>query len=162
MAIINTKDYYLSFCLGSEFYAIVVYDVLEVLPTQIITPVPKAPLSVLGIINFRGEILPVIDFKTKLSIRSDSDCKKVIIVLELSLHDSKILAGILVDGVKDVLEIALKDMKHMPEVGIEYKAEFLSGIYKSEEGFISILDVNKIFSEEELLKINDNMVDAPV
>lgn len=160
MATVNMKDYYLSFRLGSELYAIVVYDVLEVLPMQVITPVPKAPEAVLGIINFRGEIIPVIDFKTKLSIRTNSDVKRAIIVLEVTMRDTKFYSGILVDGVSDVLEISLKDIKHMPEMGVEFKAEFLTGVYRSEETFISILDINKIFSEEEIMRINENVTDT--
>ena len=160
MANINTKDYYLSFMLGKEMYAFVVYEVLEVLPYQDITPIPKAPQSVLGIINFRGEILPVIDFKKKLMIRKESDLKKVIIVIEVVVQKTKILLGILVDGVKDVLEINQKDIKNMPEFGVEFKTEFLSGIYKSEEGFISILDINKIFSDDEILHLNDKIVNS--
>jgi purine-binding chemotaxis protein CheW len=157
MATVSTRDYYLSFALGRELFAIQVNDVLEVLPMQDITPVPKTNTSVLGIVNFRGEILPVIDFKKKLKIKPVTNAKTVIVVLEVEMKPANVLIGILVDGVNDVFEITLKEIKQIPEIGMKFKAEFLSGIYKSGERFISLLDIHKVFSREEILNMDSKV-----
>ena len=154
MAAVSLKDYYLSFNLGKEIFAIKVQSVLEVLPVQTITPVPKTSTIVLGIINFRGEIVPVLDFKKKLSIKPVAGSKHVIIVVEIELQPVNVLVGILVDGVNDVFEIALNDIKQIPDIGIKFKAEFLSGIYKTGEKFLSLLDIQKVFSREEIMTVN--------
>lgn len=158
MATVSTKDYYLSFALGGELYAMKVNDVLEVLPYQAITPVPKSNTAVLGIINFRGEILPVIDFGKKLKIEASSQSGGAIVVLEVVVDAMKVLIGILVDSVNDVFEIALKDIRQMPEIGLQFKAEFLSGIFKSDDRFISLLDMHKVFSQDEIINMNNNII----
>jgi purine-binding chemotaxis protein CheW len=134
-----------------------VNEVLEVLPYQAITPVPKSNTTVLGIINFRGEILPVIDFSKKLNMEATSPSGGVIVVLEIVINGLKVFIGILVDRVNDVFEIALKDIRQMPEIGLQFKAEFLSGIFKSDDRFISLLDMHKVFSHEEIAQMNNNI-----
>jgi purine-binding chemotaxis protein CheW len=151
---INT---YLSFIVYSELYAVNVTKVLEVLEEQSITSVPNAPDYIKGIINFRGDVVPVFESRKKfnLPIRPE-DASYVIVVLDLS-HETEIFRiGAVVDRVKDVITIDEKDIKPVPHMSKEYNTEFLEGIYKQGDNFILLLDVEKVFTGKELQSIKDS------
>jgi purine-binding chemotaxis protein CheW len=145
------KSYYLSFKLDKEIFAVSVYKVLEVLQKQNVTQVPKAPEYIRGVINFRGEILPVVETRTKFNMpEREEDGKYVIIVLDLQINGHKLILGAMADGVKDVLEIKEEDIKDVPEMGSNYNTEFMEGMLKVDEGFIMVLDIDKVFSVEDV------------
>jgi len=145
------KTAYLSFKLGDEIFAVSVHKVLEVLEIQKITKVPRTADYIKGVINFRGEILPVIETRKKFNIPdADSTKGSVIIVLDLIPKGKAIQLGAIADGVKDVLEIADHEIKAVPELGSRYNTEFLQGMLKTEDGFIMILDMDKVFSVDEV------------
>jgi purine-binding chemotaxis protein CheW len=145
------KNTYLSFIIGDELYAVNVFKVLEVLEKQSISRVPNAPHYIKGIVNFRGDIVPVFESRDKfnLSARPDS-ASYVIIVLDLSKDSEQFRIGAIVDKVKDVLEIDDKDIKAVPTMSKEFNTKFLHGIYKLENKFILLLDVEKVFTDEEV------------
>jgi len=145
------KNSFLSFMLGNELFALNVKYVLEVLENQRITRVPKTPDYIRGVINFRGEILPVIHTHIKFNMKYTFDEEKaVIIVLDFQLFDRKVLLGIMADMVRDVLEIPDNQVLSVPELGSSYNTDFLTGMWKTAQGFIMILDAEKVFSIEEL------------
>jgi len=150
------KNTYLSFIVGDELYAVSVSQVLEVLEKQSITRVPNAPEYIKGIINFRGDIVPAFESRSKFNLpeRSD-DASYVIIVLDLSKENEIFRIGAIVDRVKDVLEIDDTDIKPVPAMSKEFNTEFLQGIYKLKDGFILLLDVEKVFTGEELNAIKE-------
>lgn len=153
------KTHYLSFKLDKEIFAVSVYKVLEVLQMQKVTLVPKAPDYIKGVINFRGEILPVIETRTKFNMPERQESEKyVIIVLDLKVNNQKIILGAIADGVRDVLEINEEDIKDVPEMGSNYNTEFLSGMLKKDDGFIMILDIDKVFSVEDLSIMTETTV----
>lgn len=147
----NGNLYYLSFHLGKEVFAVSVNKVLEVLEKQHITEVPKMPDYIKGVINFRGDILPVLETRTKFNMpdRAD-DSKYVIIVLDLEYNDRSIALGAIADSVRDVLEINPSDIKPVPELGSEYNTEFLKGMIKTDKGFLMILEIDKVFETADL------------
>ncbi len=148
---IFNKIAYLSFNLGNEIFAVSVQKVLEVLEVQKITRIPKTPDFVKGVINFRGEILPVVDTRMKFNLNATvMTSKSVIIVFDLSTNEKEMMLGALADSVKDVLEIRDEDILPVPELSSDYNAEFLRGMIKVENGFIMILNIEKIFSIDEL------------
>ena len=150
---INT---FLSFTVCDELYAVNVTKVLEVLEKQNITRVPNAPDYIKGIINFRGEVVPVFESRKKfnLPVRPD-DASYVIIVLDLS-HDNEIFRiGAVVDRVKDVISINDQEIKPVPPMSKEFNTEFLEGIYKQGETFIMLLDVEKVFTGDELSALKE-------
>jgi purine-binding chemotaxis protein CheW len=145
------KKVFLSFRLGKETFAVSVKKVLEVLQKQHITEVPDVPPYIRGVINFRGDILPICDARLKFSIESITDDEKhVIIVLDLENNNQRLRIGAIADGVKDVISIEETDIKPVPEMGLRYNAEFLTGMIKSGEGFIMILNVDKVFTTDEV------------
>jgi len=157
MSEINSeKKAYLSFELNGEIFAITVNNVLEVLENQKLTKVPKAPFYIKGVINFRGEILPVIDTRVKFNMpEKEMDGKSVIIVFDIDLSDKKLFIGGIVDGVKDVIEIADNEIKPVPDMGTKYNSDFIIGMIKNEDQFIMLLNIEKVFSTEEIVNITE-------
>jgi purine-binding chemotaxis protein CheW len=146
-----TKQAYLSFRLSKELFAVNAFKVLEVLEQQTITEIPQTPDYVLGVINFRGEILPVFDTRKKFNMPDKLENQKfVIIVLDLNINGQQVFIGTTADGVKDVIEIDEKEIKAVPEVGSSFNIEFMDGIIYRDNGFIMLLNVDKIFSEENV------------
>lgn len=145
------KNTYLSFIVGDELYAVNVSKVLEVLEKQTISRVPNAPHYIKGIVNFRGDIVPVFETRDKFNLptRIDSDTY-VIIVLDLSKNAETFRIGAMVDKVKDVLEIDDTEIKPVPTMSKEFNTKFLHGIYKLNNNFILLLDVEKVFTTEEI------------
>ena len=145
-----TKNSYLSFGLSNEMFAVSIYKVLEVLLKQRITEVPNAPETIRGVINFRGEILPIVRLRKKLSMPDrDDNLKYVIIVLELQIENKTVKIGAMADNVKDVIEINEDELHDIPTDGINYDTKFIEAMKKSDEGFIIILDIEKIFSSKK-------------
>lgn len=152
-----TKEHYLSIKLETELFAISVHKVLEVLQMQHVTKVPNVPEFIKGVINFRGEILPVVDARHKFNmVKRDDQEKYVIIVLDLNYNNKNMMLGVIVDGVKDVFELAASDIKEVPDLGYNFNVEFLNGMVKLENGFLMLLNVDRIFSATELNYIKNN------
>jgi len=152
----QTQQHYLSIKLNDELFAINVNKVLEVLQNQQTTKIPNVPDFIKGVINFRGEIVPVIEARQKFKMPPREDNQKyVIIVLDLEVNDKKILLGVIVDGVKDVLELSDEMIKDVPEMGTNYNIEFIKGMVKLDKGFLMLLNVDRVFSSEEI-NIIDN------
>jgi len=146
---------YLIFMLQQEYFAVPVTKVLEVLQKQKITHVPTTPEHILGIINFRGDIIPVIDTRRKFNLpKVDSNEKYVVIVFEIQNPDTtKAIVAATVDTVKDVITIDQQIIKPVPELGLSYDSRFVQGAVRSDEGFILLLDIEKIFSSKDLASV---------
>lgn len=154
------KNVFLSFRLGKETFAVSVIKVLEVLQQQHITEIPDVPSYIKGVINFRGDILPIFDARLKFNLKVDeNEEKNVIIVLDLTSEDQKMRIGAIADGVKDVLAFDETEIKPVPEMGLKYNAEYISGMIKSGEGFIMILNVDKVFTADEVKFLNKASVE---
>ena len=148
---VSEKQAYLSFNLNDELFAVSVHKVLEVLQKQQITKIPKAPKYIEGVINFRGEILPVVDTRKKFDMPEMLNKEKyVIIVLELFIKEQKILLGAIVDSVRDVLNFSDEQIKSVPDLGLSYNTDFIKGMIRTNNGFTIILNMDKVFSVEDV------------
>jgi len=148
---------YLSFEICGELFAVNVSKVLEVLQKQNISIVPNAPHYVKGIINFRGEVVPVFESRTKFNLSERGvDAPYVIIVLDLSSENDEFRIGAIVDKVKDVITISDEDIKPVPAMSKDFNTEFIHGIFKQNENFIMLLNVEKVFTSNELNEIQNN------
>ncbi len=158
----QNKQAYLSFKLDNELFAVSAFKVLEVLEKQHITKVPKVPEYVMGIINFRGEVLPVIDTRKKFRMPArDEKSKFVIIVFDLKIGNDSLVLGAVADTVKDVIELESKDIKEVPKMGLNYNSDFILGMIHTDSGFIMLLDVDRVFSEEDVkLFLDDKTIVA--
>ncbi|HNX67715.1 MAG TPA: chemotaxis protein CheW [Bacteroidales bacterium] len=151
------KETYLTFILGQECFAVNVSNVLEVLEKQQITQVPNAPGHLLGIINFRGVILPVVNMHKRFGISAvtPEEMSSFLIVFEIGDDESKITIAATADAVKDVIDINPEEIKPLPEMGISYDAQFIQGAIRRDSGFILILKTEKIFSIADTVIVNN-------
>ncbi|MBN1951950.1 MAG: chemotaxis protein CheW [Bacteroidales bacterium] len=148
----NSLESYLSFRIGSETFAANVKNVLNILEMTKITQVPKSPEYMKGVINLRGIVLPVIDSRIKFGIKeTEITTNTCIIVLELHTSGDSLMIGAIVDAVKEVLELGQDDILPPPSIGTSFRSDYLKGMAQSEEGFIMILDAEKVFGTEEIV-----------
>ena len=147
---------YLTFKMGDEEFALHVNKVLNILEMTKITQVPKAPDYMKGVINLRGMVLPVVDTRIRFAmsetVYTDKTC---IVVLELMFENEKVYVGALVDQVVAVLEIGNDEIQPPPSIGDKYKSQFISGMVNTDEKFIMILDMEKLFTGEEIVELKE-------
>lgn len=147
---LKLSEKYLLFELGTEEFGIEVNLVHEVLEYKKVFAVPNAPGYILGVINFRGSIIPLIDLADKLKLIPNPEKDKVIIVLEPESQTESILLGILVDKVTDVLEISLQNIRSTPDTGFGFNPKYLEGMVSLlDEADKSILLLNPAFLTEK-------------
>lgn len=153
----NTKiNSYLSFNLGEEEFAAHVGKVLNILEMTKITEVPKAPEYMKGVINLRGTVLPVVDTRIKFgmtpTVYTPNTC---IVVMEVDMDGDMVQVGALVDSVQAVLEIDNSQIQPPPSIGSKYKSEFIYGMAKIDERFIMLLDMERVFSSDEIIQVKE-------
>ena len=149
-------DSYLVLELQAEMFAINVSKVLSILQMQKITTVPQSPDYMMGVINLRGKVIPVIDSHVKFNLEPLIESAKTnILVLEIGKQKKKALKlGLLVDKVNEVIQISEKAILPPPSIGDVFQSEYISGVYqKNEKDFIMILDIEKALSMKEIVTI---------
>lgn len=148
---------YLMFTLNEELFAIDVSQVREVQDYSDITKIPGTPDYLRGVINLRGGLVPVIDLHLKFGMeKREKKSSTCIIVMEIGMDDEKVVIGALADTVQEVYEIEPDQIEPVPRLGTKFKTEFLQGLGKRKNKFIMILNIEKIFSSEELFIVRDN------
>lgn len=153
----SLSNSYLSFKIGEELFAAHVSQVINILELTKITKVPRAPEYMLGVINLRGSVLPVIDTRIKFGIDiSDYTTHTCIIVMEIEIDGDTIHVGSLVDSVQEVLEVEQKHILPAPNIGSKFKSEFIQGMMNINDNFIMLLDIDKVFSSDELIMLKES------
>lgn len=143
---------FLSFTLGDEYFAANVAKVLNILEMVKITKIPKSPEYMLGVINLRGRVLPLIDLRLKFGMKqAEYTSQTCILVLDVEIDKEQLHVGALVDSVQEVLQVTPENIQPPPNIGSKYKSEFIYGMAKPSEDFIMLLDMDKIFSSDELI-----------
>ncbi len=153
MSIISITDtrQYLTFQLGEEVFGLDVSHVREILEVTTVTKVPKTPDYMRGVINLRGSVVPVLDMRLKFGLtRTEKTVNTCIIVVEVSFEDESTIIGALVDSVQEVFELEPEQIEPAPKIGTQLKTEFIKGMGKKDDHFIIILNIDKVFSSEEL------------
>ena len=154
---------YLSFKLGNETFASNVSKVLNILEMMKITKVPKAPSYMKGVINLRGVVLPVIDTRLKFGMTTiEETTNTCILVLDVNVDGESVNVGAMVDAVEEVLELNEEDIQPPPSIGSNYKSEFIYGMAKKGEQFIMLLDMDKVFSTEEIIDLKENLAKSKI
>ncbi len=142
---------YLTFKLSLEVFAVEVAKVREILEYSSITKVPKTPEFMRGVINVRGSVVPVVDLRSKFGMRlTELTVNTCIIVLEIDLDEETTVLGALADSVQEVIELEPGQIEPAPRIGTQLKTEFIKGIGKRGNEFIMILDIDKVFSNNEI------------
>lgn len=147
---------YLSFKLGGETFAANVGKVLNILEMTEITKVPKAPEYMKGVINLRGTVLPVVDTRIKFNMPATEYTNNTcILVMEVEVDGEHVQVGGLVDAVQAVLEIDQEDILPPPSIGSKYRSEFISGMAKIDDKFIMLLNMDRVFSSDEIINLKE-------
>lgn len=142
---------YLTFTLDQEDFAVDVAGVREVLDYTDVTRVPRTPDFMKGVINLRGSVVPVVDMRLKFSLpEAEKTVDTCIIVLEVEMDGEVAVIGAIADSVKEVFELESSQIEPPPRLGTRFDTEFISGMGKYKDDFIIILDVNRVFSNQEL------------
>jgi len=161
----NTESY-LVFRLQGELFAVSVHKVLEIIETDdehTITYLPKASESIAGVVNFRGNVIPVLDTRMKFDMRPyEEDDKFVVIVLNLNINNSEHFVGAKADKVIDVLEITEDEIKPVPEVGQGYNSDFIKGVIHRDNRFLMLLNLEATMGTEDIISLKKPEIDELV
>ena len=153
---INGTRQYLTFQLDEEVFAIDVANVREILEYNSVTRVPRSPEYMRGVINLRGSVVPVFDMRLKFGVTgTQKTINTCIVVVEVSYEGEDVIIGALVDSVQEVFELEADQIEPAPKIGTHLRTEFIRGMGKRDETFIIILDIDKVFSIEEITSIQE-------
>lgn len=142
---------YLTFALANEEYGIGVMKVKEIIGLMPVTPIPRTPDFVLGVINLRGKVIPVIDLRLRFGMESvESTDRTCVIVVEISGPSGPVMVGIVVDSVSDVLNIKEEDIQAELAFGASLDTEYIFGMAKMENGVKILVDIDKVLNSGEL------------
>jgi len=146
---------FLTFTLKGEGYGISILLIKEIIEFADLTPVPMMPEFVMGAINLRGHVVPVIDLSKRLGAgTTELGERSCVVIVELTLGEHSVEVGLVVDAVRAVLDIAPADIEPAPSFGGQIRTEFIRGIGKSAEGtFTVLLDVPKLLSLDDLARL---------
>ncbi len=147
---------YLTFRLEEEIYALDINQVREVLDFTKVTKVPKMPDFMRGVINLRGGVVPVVDLRLKFGMgMTEITVDTCIIIMEITLDQEATLLGAMADSVQEVLTLEPGHVEPAPKIGTRLKTEFIKGMGKKNKEFIIILDIDRVFSTEELVTVRE-------
>lgn len=143
---------YVTFKLGEEIYALDVTQVLEVLDVAPITKVPQSSEFMCGVINVRGSVVPVVDLRLKFGlVPSETTVNTRIVVMEINIEEENTVVGAMADSVLDVMDMEQDRIEPPPRVGAGRGTEYIQGIGKHDNDFILILDIDRVFSTDEMV-----------
>ena len=148
---------FLEFTLGSEDYAIPILSVREVISVPETTPIPKAPSHFLGIMNLRGQVISVVDLRTKLKIKGkENNAEESVIIVDINGMN----LGIVVDSINKVLAFTDEEVYEVPEIETQVNAEYIQGVYRKEDSLTVLLDVAKVLDLKDKKVLNSGKVAA--
>jgi len=148
---------YLTFLLGSDLFGIPVNSVREVIEYKKVFKTPRVPDYIKGVINLRGEVVPIIDLTSRFyNNKSEIINTSAIVVVEISENSHKIPIGVIIDSVKAVVDIGVDKIDSTPDIGSRIKPEYLDGIGKVDNEFVILLNIDAILNIEELSGFEDN------
>jgi purine-binding chemotaxis protein CheW len=149
---------YLGFSLAGETYAIELLRIREIIEHVPITRVPGMPPAVLGVINLRGRVVPVVDLAVKMGLGARPITRwTCFVIVEALLDGERTTLGLLADSVSEVLDLGPDDIEPPPAFGTRTPVDYLRGMGRQEQRFILLLDLDRVLSAEELL----GLVGAP-
>lgn len=145
------KGKYLTFLVGTEEFGMRILKVNQIIQLQQITRVPRTPPFVRGVINLRGKVIPVIALRNKFGLEHrEDDQKTCIVVAEVEGQHGHITMGIVIDEVREVLEIAASAIEETPEFGATVSTDFIMGMAKIGDKVKILLDIDRVLSANEL------------
>ncbi len=151
---LHTGARFLSFTVDNENYCMDILKVKELMGMTSITSLPQTPSFIRGVINLRGQIIPIIDLRLKFGLLFQKYTKRTcIIVVEINYHEEPMLMGLVVDTIQEVINIPNDKLSKIPYINAKIKSEYIKEIANTPEGMKIVLDVLKILTEEELAAV---------
>jgi len=142
---------YLTFKLGEEMFALDIAKVREVLDFTTVTKVPRTPDFMRGVINLRGSVIPVVDLRIRFGMAgSKTTVNSCIIISEVTVDGDTTVLGALADSVQEVLDLERGNIAPAPRIGTKLRTDFIKGIGKQNDRFVILLDIDRVFSSDEL------------
>jgi purine-binding chemotaxis protein CheW len=147
---------YLTFALANEEYGLEILKVREIIGYMDITAVPQTPSYVKGVINLRGQVIPVVDLRAKFGMQTaDVTEQTCIIVVETTQNDRNFSTGIVVDRVQEVLDIAGEDIEEAPQFGSSINTDFILGMGKVGDNVKILLDIDRVLGTSDMMNCLD-------
>lgn len=141
----NRTNQVLTFILGMETYGVDILLVQEIRGWSQVTRIPQTPPDVLGVLNLRGSIVPIVDLRMRFRLeRAEYTAVTVIIVLSVETSSGRRDLGVVVDGVSDVIDIKAVDLKPAPDLGSQVSTEFIQGLMTVGENMVMLLDIDRL------------------
>ncbi len=154
---------YLTFKLENEVFALDISKVREVLDFTTVTKVPKTPEFMRGVINLRGTVVPVVDLNLKFGRnKTEKTVNTCIIITEVTVDDETTVLGALADSVQEVMDLEPGQIEAAPRIGTRLNTDFIRGMGKRDNSFVIILDIDKVFSIDELAMVQRKQAEAAI
>lgn len=144
---------FLSFMLGEEHYALDIMSVKEIRGYESVTKIAHAPSFIKGVINLRGDIVPIVDLRMKFAVGT-ATYNEFTIVIMLNVFER--IVGIVVDAVSDVIKLSAEEILPAPEFGVAFDSRYLKGLATVEDKMIILVNIQALISSDELGLIDAN------
>ncbi len=157
MEALQLTNQYLTFRLDGDLFAVDVSKAREVLDFADVTRVPQTPDYMLGVINLRGNVVPVINLRRKFGMDdAERTVDTCIIVIEIEIKDETVVIGVVADAVQEVLDLDAEQIAPPPRLGTRLNTEFIRGMGNLNDQFIILLDIDRVFTHEEIAVIDQS------
>jgi len=151
---------YLTFRLANENYGVEILKVQEIIGIMPVTRVPKMPDFVRGIVNLRGKLIPIIDMRSKFILPKQDDTEMTcIIVVQVTILRERMVIGVVVDSVSEVLNILGDQIEPAPSIGMELDTDFILGVGKVAQKVVMLLDIDKVLDGEDMHQVSSTVLE---
>ncbi len=139
----------LTFVLGAETYGVDILRVQEIRGWSVVTKIPQSPPHVLGVLNLRGSIVPIVDLRMRLNLeRAEYTAVTVIIVLSVVSGANRRDFGVVVDGVSDVVDVSESSVRPPPDLGARAATAYIRGLVPVAERMVVLLDIDRLIGSD--------------
>ena len=155
---------YLGFFIAGDECAIGILRVKEIIEYDTVTRVPATPAWVRGVMNLRGSVVPVIDLAVKFGLPPGAITRRTcIVVVETDLEGERVVMGVMADSVSQVFDVRPADVEPAPAFGTSVRVDYLLGLGRLADRFVLLLDIDRVLSAAELLRVAsvEPVADAP-
>jgi purine-binding chemotaxis protein CheW len=148
---------YLTFILGGEEYGVDILKVQEIRGWESATNIPNTPEYVLGVVNLRGLVVPIVDLRLRFSLaNADFDHATVVVIVKVAQGDAERTVGLVVDAISDVYVVKNSEVREAPDFGGAMATEFIKGLTTVDEKMVVLLDVDHLVNAG-VLEVNQNI-----
>lgn len=152
----NLAGKYLTFVAGDEEYGIGILKVQEIIGIMKVTRIPRVSNFIRGVINLRGKVIPIVDLRLRFDLAMQEDSERTcIVVVQILRGDEQVTMGIVVDEVREVMDIAADAIEPPPRFGNGVSTAFLLGMAKVSDKVIELLDIDRVLNEDELAELEN-------